>query len=126
VDDTNKLIVASIQGTSISSNPIDILTDINIIRVNTDLCGTANTNDGCEIHLGFWVAMNDVLDAVKTDVTNALKTHRGYKVIAYANSPSSLFPYSRTSRVSMSLFTLLELPRHTKWTPKLHNCPYIS
>jgi putative lipase involved disintegration of autophagic bodies len=86
VDDTNKLVVASIQGTSISSNPIDILTDINIIRVNTDLCGTANTNDGCEIHLGFWVAMNDVLDAVKTDVTNVLKTKPGYKVISTGHS----------------------------------------
>lgn len=85
VDDTNKLVVASIQGTSISSNPIDILTDIDIIRVNTNLCGTANKNDGCEIHLGFWTAMNDVLGAVKTEVTNALKTHPGYKVISYVN-----------------------------------------
>ncbi|TVY82331.1 Lipase [Lachnellula suecica] len=86
VDDTNKLVVVSIQGTAIRSNPIDIVTDIDAIRVNTDLCGNTTANDGCEIHQGFWNAMNDVQDIVKSTIAGALATHPNYTVISTGHS----------------------------------------
>ncbi|KAF8858930.1 alpha/beta-hydrolase [Acephala macrosclerotiorum] len=86
IDNTNHLIIVAIQGTSIASNPIDILTDINLIRDKTDLCGTANTNDGCEIHSGFWQATNDVFPLVELNVKLALALHPDYQIVMTGHS----------------------------------------
>lgn len=86
IDNTNKLIIVAIQGTSIASNPIDVLTDIDLIRDKTDLCGTANTNDGCEIHSGFWQATNDVFSLVEINVNLALALHPDYKIVTTSHS----------------------------------------
>jgi len=83
LDNTNKLIVISIQGTA---NIEDLETDLDFPRVKTSLCGTFNTNDGCEIHQGFWNALLDVQVAVKANVVNALKAHPGYNVVATGHS----------------------------------------
>lgn len=52
------------------------------------MCGTANQNDGCEIHEGFWHALLDVQVYVKASVVNALRAHHNYKVIATGHSLS--------------------------------------
>lgn len=56
------------KGTAILSNPADPLTDIDIIREKTTLCGTANTNDEREIHSGFYGATKDVQDNISSIV----------------------------------------------------------
>ncbi|KAG9230053.1 Alpha/Beta hydrolase protein [Amylocarpus encephaloides] len=87
VDDTNKLIVVSFQGTSLlDENPADIITDLTLNRVKTNFCGTANTKDGCEIHEGFFKAANDAQVVVKPAVAAALAFHPGYKVVATGHS----------------------------------------
>ncbi|CZR53089.1 uncharacterized protein PAC_02967 [Phialocephala subalpina] len=86
VDNTNKLIIVAIQGTSIASNPIDVLTDLDLIRVKTDLCCSANTNDGCEIHSGFWQAANDVFPLVEMNISLALALHPDYKIVTIGHS----------------------------------------
>lgn len=86
-DDTNKMIVVAFQGTEIfDDNPADILTDIDLVRVKTNFCGTANTNDGCEIHMGFKNAATDVQDVVSGAVTAALASHPGYRVVVTGQS----------------------------------------
>jgi predicted lipase len=77
------LIVVSIQGTA---NIEELETDLDFPRVKTSLCGTANTNDGCEIHQGFWNALLDVQVTVKANVVSALKSNPGYKVISTGHS----------------------------------------
>lgn len=86
VDDTHKLIVVSIQGTSISSNPIAVLTDLDVDRDRTSICGSANKNDGCEIHGGFLNAAMDSLSPVKTAVANAKTAHPDYKIVTTGHS----------------------------------------
>jgi hypothetical protein len=86
VDDTNTLIVVATQGTALSSNPIDLLTDIDIIREKTTLCGAANTNDRCEIHSGFYGAMKDVQDIIKSTVALAKAANPTYQIITAGHS----------------------------------------
>ncbi|KAF4637584.1 hypothetical protein G7Y89_g505 [Cudoniella acicularis] len=86
VDDTNKMIVVSIQGTARKSNFDSVLTDLKIARVKTDLCKTANTKDGCEVHKGFYKAAMDVQGIVQGNVTAALASHPDYKVIVTGHS----------------------------------------
>ncbi|TVY43425.1 Lipase [Lachnellula subtilissima] len=64
----------------------DMQTDLDFPRVKTSMCGTANPNDGCEIHQGFWKALLDVQVDVKASVVNALKSHPNYKVVATGHS----------------------------------------
>jgi hypothetical protein len=81
------VIVVAFQGTSLfDKNPADIITDISIERVKTNFCGTANKNDGCEIHLGFRNAAIDTQDVVKRAVASALLTHPGYRVVVTGHS----------------------------------------
>ncbi|RDL39227.1 uncharacterized protein BP5553_03567 [Venustampulla echinocandica] len=86
VDDTHKLIVVSIQGTSISTNPIDVLTNLDVERDKTSICGTANKNDGCSIHGGFNNAANDALGPVKAAVATAKAAHPDYKIATTGHS----------------------------------------
>ncbi|KAE8445677.1 hypothetical protein EG329_012975 [Mollisiaceae sp. DMI_Dod_QoI] len=86
VDNVNQLIIVAIQGTSIASNLLDILTDADIVRHQTDLCGTANTNDGCEIHDGFWRAAKDVQPLVESIVEVALASHPSFKIVSTGHS----------------------------------------
>ncbi|KAH8687608.1 Alpha/Beta hydrolase protein [Tricladium varicosporioides] len=86
VDDTHKLIVISIQGTQAKTNLASVLTDLQIDRVNTPLCGTANKNDGCEVHMGFYNAALDVQATVTKAVATAKAAHPDYKVVATGHS----------------------------------------
>lgn len=86
VDDTHKLIVISIQGTQAKTNLASVLTDLQIDRVNTPLCGTANKNDGCEVHMGFYNAALDVQATVTKAVAAAKAAHPDYKVVATGHS----------------------------------------
>lgn len=55
--DVHRLIVVAIQGTSTFSNPMDFVTNIDIIQRYSSLCGSANKVDGCSIHDGFPVRL---------------------------------------------------------------------
>jgi len=86
-DDTNKMIVVAFQGTSpFDENIRDIVTDLNIDRVQTNFCGTANKADGCEVHEGFRNAAIDAQDVVKRGVASALVAHPGYRVVVTGHS----------------------------------------
>jgi putative lipase involved disintegration of autophagic bodies len=65
---------------------MDILTDINLIRSKTDLCGKANKKDGCLVHDGFHSAMKDAAVVVVPAVEAALKKYPNHKVIATGHS----------------------------------------
>lgn len=81
------MIVASFQGTKPGdSNIQDLLSDINIDRVETDICGTANTNDGCKVHEGFLNAGKDALGPVTTAVKAALVKNPTYRVVMSGHS----------------------------------------
>lgn len=86
VDPTNSLIVCAIQGTQVSTNPVNVLTDVDIIRSKTDLCGDANTTDGCLVHDGFHNAMQDAATVVLPAVQAALQEYPDYKVITTGHS----------------------------------------
>ncbi|KUJ18390.1 alpha/beta-hydrolase [Mollisia scopiformis] len=86
IDRSHQLIIVSIQGTSIASNPIDALTDLNIARSKTTLCGKANTVDGCLIHDGFWQAANDVLPIVETTINISLAMNPDFKIVTTGHS----------------------------------------
>ncbi len=85
-DDSNKLIIIAIQGTSVSTNPSSVLSDIDLIRVKTNLCGTANTHDGCEIHMGFWIAATDIQVVVMTNLALAMAANPSYKTVTTGHS----------------------------------------
>lgn len=81
------MIVASFQGTKPGdANIQDVLSDINIDRVTTDLCGTANTNDGCKVHEGFFEAAKDARGPVTTAVKAALVKNPTYRVVMAGHS----------------------------------------
>jgi putative lipase involved disintegration of autophagic bodies len=86
IDQINQLIIVAIQGTSISSNPINILTDADLHRDQTSLCGAANTVDGCLIHDGFWQARNDVLQIVETSINAALAMNPNFRIVTTGHS----------------------------------------
>lgn len=81
------MIVASFQGTKPGdSNIQDVLSDIKIDRVETELCGTANTTDGCKVHEGFFEAAKDARGPVTTAVKAALVKNPTYRVVMSGHS----------------------------------------
>lgn len=85
-DSTNGLIVVSFQGTAVSTNPLDIITDVDIIRTESDLCGSANTNDGCLVHSGFLGAMQDAATVVVPAIQALVQANPSYKVVSTGHS----------------------------------------
>lgn len=86
LDTTNKLIVVSYQGTSTKTNPIDIFTDLDILQVQTTLCGTAKTVEGCKVHAGFYEAMVESSKVVTPIVAAAVKAHPTFRVVSTGHS----------------------------------------
>jgi putative lipase involved disintegration of autophagic bodies len=70
----------------LSSNPIDFLTDIDVIMVKTNLCGSANTHDGCSVHDGFYGAAIAVLSVVTANVKSALAANPSYQIVCTGHS----------------------------------------
>jgi putative lipase involved disintegration of autophagic bodies len=87
VDDTHQLIVVAIQGTAYSSNIFSVITDMDINRVKTDMCGPDhNKEDGCLVHGGFWRAMMDIRDIVIHHVSQARALHSEYRIVVTGHS----------------------------------------
>ncbi|CAG8978273.1 hypothetical protein HYALB_00010225 [Hymenoscyphus albidus] len=87
VDDTNKVVVGSFQGTKPGDNNIeDLMTDFDIKGVKTDLCGTANTSDGCLAHQGFYEAAKDASGPVTVAIKEVLEKHPEYRVVMSGHS----------------------------------------
>ena len=80
------MIVVAFQGTSIASNPVDALTDIDIIRIPTTLCGNANRHDGCLVHAGSLQAMHDVQRLITVSVDSAIALHPNYELLVTGHS----------------------------------------
>ena len=85
-DSKNKLIVVAIQGTQIWSNPIDIITDANLLQVKSDLCGSASSHDGCLVHKGIYGAMKDAATVVVPTVQAAAKENPSYRIVVTGHS----------------------------------------
>jgi predicted lipase len=86
LDDANQMIIISIQGTSVNSNPTDFITDVDFIKLNTTLCGSANTHDGCQLHDGFYQAMQDAATVVTPVVLSAAESYPEYTIVATGHS----------------------------------------
>ena len=86
LDTKNKLIVVAIQGTQIWSNPIDIITDADLLQVKTNLCGSASTHDGCSVHKGFYGSMQDAATVVVPTVQAAAKANPSFRVVVTGHS----------------------------------------
>ena len=78
--------MVSIQGTSLSSNPIGFLADIDVISVQTNLCGSANTHDGCSVHDGFYAAALAAFPVVSTNVASAIVANPSYQIVCTGHS----------------------------------------
>lgn len=68
------------------SNPIDFFTDIDFLKRNTTLCGSANTHDGCKVHDGFYRAMMDAAVVVEPVILTASENYPDYTVITTGHS----------------------------------------
>lgn len=86
IDKVNSLLIISIQGTSMDSNPVDFFTDIDFLKQSTDLCGDANTHDGCQVHEGFYRAMLDAATVVTPIILLAAEQHPDYRIVATGHS----------------------------------------
>lgn len=86
LDSKNKLIVVAIQGTQIWSNPIDVITDGDLLQVKSNLCGSSASHDGCSVHKGFLEAMEDASTVVVPAVQEALKANPSFKVVVTGHS----------------------------------------
>jgi len=83
LDTVNEVIVASFQGTS---DDWDFLDDADIVRETTDLCGTANTHDGCLVHDGFYACATDTYTDVLDSIETALAANPTYKIVTTGHS----------------------------------------
>ena len=77
IDHTNQLIVLSFRGTTSFAN---ILADINLVMVPTDLCPL------CTAHSGFLDSWNSVKPQVQSVLANARKSFPSYKIVATGHS----------------------------------------
>ena len=86
LDTKNKLIIVAIQGTQIWTNPIDIITDADLLQVKSNLCGSAAKHDGCLVHKGFYEAMQDAAVVVVPAVKAAAKANPSFRVVVTGHS----------------------------------------
>lgn len=76
----------AIHGTQIWSNPIDVITDADLLQVKTNLCGSASSHDGCLVHKGFYGAMQDAATIVVSTVHAAAKANHSFRVVLTGHS----------------------------------------
>jgi hypothetical protein len=78
--------VVAIQGTQIWSNPIDVITDADLLQVKSNLCGSSASHDGCLVHKGFLDAMEDASTVVVPAVQAAAKANPSFRVVVTGHS----------------------------------------
>lgn len=78
--------MVAVQGTQIFTNPIGIITDIDLLQIKTDLCLSSNLNDGCLIHKGFFGAFEDAASVVVPAVKAAAQAHPDFRVVVTGHS----------------------------------------
>lgn len=89
IDDINKLIVLSYQG---SKDVVDFVDDADFKRTPTNLC-TGSTSainipgvDQCEVHVGFYTSWIDSSDFVLDSLNKALVAYPYYRIISTGHS----------------------------------------
>lgn len=86
IDPTNDLIIVAFEGTPGLTDFISVLDDVEIARDDSTICGTANTNDGCEIHHGFLQVWSDAQDVVESALAIAVETYPTYSIVFTGHS----------------------------------------
>ncbi|RDW66540.1 hypothetical protein BP6252_10175 [Coleophoma cylindrospora] len=85
IDPTNNLIVVAFQGTP-GFDSAQLVDDLEIYRDDTTICGSADTNDSCEIHSGFLSAWNEVQSLVETGMASAIAAYPSYGLVFTGHS----------------------------------------
>jgi putative lipase involved disintegration of autophagic bodies len=78
--------VVAIQGTQVWTNPLDIITDANLLQIKTNLCGSASSHDGCLVHKGFYGAMQDAAAVVVPTVQTMAKSNPTFRIVVTGHS----------------------------------------